>query len=140
MNKKVIIGILAVVFPLIIFITFVGTNGSGVDDKLSKLLARENGNINDVFHQYALDDVSVPQTKVTMVKDLKDFRRYLFFMPKVHFIATSAEEAKKFEVSFPESCQFAYSNQPKWMLNLAWMVDLFDYYAVFTCHKMKVKL
>jgi hypothetical protein len=140
MNKKLIIGLSVPLFFLLIFISYVGVNGTRTTDKLSNLLHKELGNINEIFHQYALEDVKMPQEKVTLVKDLKDFRRYLFFMPKVYFITTSAEEAQSFEKSFPKSCKLSFSNQPKWLLSVGWLADLFNYYAVFTCHKMEIKL
>ena len=140
MNKKLVIGLCIPIVSLFLLLSFIGVNGIRTTEKLSNLLYKEQGNINEIFHQYALEDIKIPQRKVTLVKDLKDFRRYLFFMPKVHFIVTSAEEALEFEQSFPNSCQLSFSNQSNWLLSLSWFVDLFNYYAVYRCHKIEIKL
>ncbi len=140
MNKKIIIILLGLLIPITIFTTYVFLGGSRSPEKLSNYLHKEKGNITDVFHQYALEDVKVPQEKITQVKNLQDFRRYLFFMPKVHFIATSAEEAMAFEKAFPKFCEFGWSNQPKWLMRTPWIADFTGYFAVFNCRKMTMKM
>jgi hypothetical protein len=140
MNKKILWTSIPILLAILIFIVVIFVGGSGSQEKLSNYLHKEKGNINDIFHQYALEDVKLTQEKVTQVKDLQDFRRYLFFMPKVHFIATSAEEASIFEKSFPNFCEFTWSNQPKWMLRAPSLAAISGYFAVFTCRKMQLKM
>lgn len=140
MNKKIFWPSILVFFMIVIFFSVILVGGSGSHEKLSNYLNKEKGNISDIFHQYALEDVKLTQEKVTQVKDLQDFRRYLFFMPKVHFIATSAEEASLFEKSFPNFCEFTWSNQPKWLLKIPSVAGISGYFAVFTCRKMQLKM
>ncbi|MCO4793156.1 MAG: hypothetical protein KC493_05570 [Bacteriovoracaceae bacterium] len=144
MAKKSIIVLISgiIIIPIIVLGLYIVFSSTNSIEGLTNLLNKEKGNINEVFHINGdrLDISKLGKIQVTKVKDLKDYRRYLFFMPNSHYLTFSAAETNILKKSFPNSCKLIHSNQPYWAHSLAWYTDIFGFWAVFKCKKIEVKL
>lgn len=143
MNKKRIWTFSAVaLLPCVLLFTTFFYYSMTAESSLMEYLKNEEGNITEVFHMNGESFEKGDFTKVnfTKVKDLYDYRRYLFIMPNSHFINYSAGEAETLGKSFPKSCNMIYSNQPGWIMEMPWIADLFRVRAVHKCKKIAIKL
>jgi hypothetical protein len=133
-NKKYMITI-STLTPLVIFWLYICLGSTG---KLNNFVAKEKGNISELFYTRASRpiDTSDRKIKLTKVKDLLEFRRYLFILPKAFLHRDSLSEIEGMNKSFPRSCKLYFTTFPRWLLSLGPFNKLFTGQAIFKCHQI----
>lgn len=108
--------------------------------KLNRFVENEGSNIQEVFHMSSVTPIGKEvKVKSTQVKDLYEFRRYLFILPKAFIYASSIGEAAEIQKSFPQYCELYFHTYPKW-LEMGFLKSLFGGLALIKCRQIGSKL
>jgi hypothetical protein len=135
MKNKIILLIFLALFIILAIVW--GNISLGNGTKLNQFVSKEKDTISEVFYEVSTNPfLSNNDIKTTKVKDLYDFRRYLFIMPQAYIHAHSIAQSEEIQRSFPKACKIHFKTYPNWLDYLGPLKVIFRGQALYKCHQI----